>query len=515
MALGTKKRRSDTAATSALSYLPSIRDMTRMPNVNRVAARVHETVHGPAHRWWVLGAVECGNFVVYMDSFIVTLALPTIARQFGCGLHEVKWVLIAYLVSLTVCLLLAGRLADRFGRKPVTVFGMVALAVGAVLCAVAPSLSFLVASRVLQGLGGALVLANVMATITAVFPRDERRSAMALNASVLAFGQVAGLVLGGGLIELFGWRSIFVVILAVSAVGLLFDLLVLRRRPPADDRPFDGWGAVLSILAIGAPFFLIERLSSGLANITGVAAMLACLALVGIFVAVEARTRSPLIDLRLFRLRAFTCGSLAAAFYFVAATFSYFLVPLYAQVVIGLSPFATGLLMLPLSIALTAASMLTGKFSHGISARVISTIGLLCMTAGIFGFSFLGASGSVPIIAGLLVLVGTGGGIFHPSNNTSVLAPVPAANLSSANGFFTTARNFGMATGASLAAVLLVTGIGEPAALQILATGAIKSGGAALMDAYVHAQQAAFRIGAVFGLVGALLSAFRGPPFTK
>ncbi|MGA2228068.1 MAG: MFS transporter, partial [Syntrophobacteraceae bacterium] len=166
-----------------------------------LVTRFREASQGPAYRWWVLAAVECGNFVVYMDGFIVTLALPAMARHFGVGIHEVKWVLVAYLAAVTVALLLAGRLADRWGRKPVTVVGVALLTLGAALCALAPTLTTLIAFRVLQGLGGALVLANVMAEITAVFPKEERRRAMAVNASVLAMGQVTGLLLGGFLID--------------------------------------------------------------------------------------------------------------------------------------------------------------------------------------------------------------------------------------------------------------------------------------------------------------------------
>jgi MFS family permease len=101
-----------------------------------LAIRFREASQGPAYRWWVLAAVECGNFVVYMDGFIVTLALPAMARQFGVGIHEIKWVLVAYLATLTVTLLLAG-LADRWGRKPMTVVGVALLTLGAALCALA------------------------------------------------------------------------------------------------------------------------------------------------------------------------------------------------------------------------------------------------------------------------------------------------------------------------------------------------------------------------------------------
>lgn len=254
------------------------------------AAIHHDATQRPAYRWWVLAAVECGNFVVYMDGFIVTLALPAMARHFGVGIHEIKWVLVAYLAALTLTLLIAGRLADRWGRKPVTVVGAALLTLAGALCALAPNLEALIAFRIVQGLGGSLVLANVMSEITAVFPKEQRRRAMAVNASVLALGQVTGLVLGGFLIGWLGWRSIFLVIVAVGGLGVVLDLAVLRNRATEPRGSLDWRGAVLSVLVVGAPFVLIERLSWDFQDPVGVAFLLGSLILLGLFVAVERRS---------------------------------------------------------------------------------------------------------------------------------------------------------------------------------------------------------------------------------
>lgn len=476
----------------------------------RIVIRLRHALQEPAYRWWVLAAVECGNFVVYMDGFIVTLALPTMARYFGVGIHEIKWVLIAYLAALTVTLLLAGRLADRWGRKPVTVFGIALLSLGAALCSLASTLPALVAFRVLQGLGGALVLANVMAEITAVFPREERRQAMAVNASVLALGQITGLVLGGFLIEWLGWRSIFLVTLIVGGLGLVLDLALLRGRTTQTEEPIDRWGAVLSIVVVGTPFLLIERLSQDLQNPISLVVLLAGLALLILFVVVERRAAWPLLDLGLFRSRAFTCGSIAAAFYFIVATFGYFLMPLYAQVVLGLSPFFAGLLLVPLSLALTASSQLVGRLGSRFSARIISTAGLICTSIGVFGMSLLSRDASYPFVVSMLVLAGMGGGLFHPPNNSAVLSAVSPQNLGAANGFFTTARNFGQAIGASLAAAILGYGLVSSGVEDMLPHASGAAAGASYLDAYIHAQAFAFRVGAFLGLVGAVISVLRG-----
>jgi EmrB/QacA subfamily drug resistance transporter len=475
-----------------------------------------------AHRWWALTAVECGNFVVYMDGFIVTLALPTMARQFAVPLSVLKWVLVAYLLAVTVTLLPAGRLADIWGRKRITVVGMIVLVISAVLCAVAPTVETLIACRVLQGIGGGLVLANVMAEITAVFPKQERRKAMAVNASVLALAQVTGLVLGGLLIGHFGWRSLFLTILAVSLLGLILSLVILEPGPRRTERASLDWmGAILAVGAVGAPFLFIEQLSGSLLNPTSLALLASGVAVLVLFVVVERRAQWPLLDLSLFRSRAFTCGSVAAAFYFVAAVSCYFLLPLYAQVVLGLSPVRAGVLVVPLSLVLTASSLAVGRLGGRLGARTLSTAGMLCVSVAVLGLSYLGPSASYAEIVWPLVVLGMGGGLFHPPNNSATLNNVPSEHLSVANGFLSTARNFGQAIGAALAATLLAQGLGPAGSGEALAgpVGAPLRG--PHLEAFLAAQQFAFRLAAALGLIGAVISVLRGaevpvaPPASK
>lgn len=462
-------------------------------------------------RWWTLAAVECGNFVVYMDGFIVTLALPAMARQFGVGLPVLKWVIVAYLLTVTVTLLPAGRLADIWGRRRIVVIGMGVLVVTSVLCALAPTVEILIGFRVLQGVGGGLVLANVMAEITAVFPKQERRKAMAVNASILALAQVTGLVLGGLLIGQFGWRSLFLVILAVSLAGLILSLRILKARPRSQDRSAMDWtGALLAVVATSAPFLVIEQLSQEGLSPASLAILVGGAAALALFVAVEQRLPKPLLTLSLFRSRAFSFGSVAAAFYFVAAVACYFLLPLYAQLVLGRSPVMSGLLIVPLSLVLTGTSLTVSSLGDRVGARTLSTAGMLCVSAGLVGLSWLGPDAAVASIIWPLVLLGMGGGLFHPPNNSATLNTVPAQHLSVANGFLSMARNFGQAIGAALAASLLAHGLGAAGADAALAAEVGARLGGSQLEAFLGAQQFAFRLAAALGLVGALISVSRG-----
>ena len=482
-----------------------------MDQVNAAVQRPGEAPPANPDRWWTLAAVECGNFVVYMDGFIVTLALPAMARQFGVGLPVLKWVIVAYLLTVTVTLLPAGRLADIWGRRRIVVLGMGVLVVTSVLCALAPTVEILIAFRVLQGVGGGLVLANVMAEITAVFPKQERRKAMAVNASILALAQVTGLVLGGLLIGQFGWRSLFLVILAVSLAGLILSLRILKARPRSQDRSAMDWtGAVLAVVATSAPFLVIEQLSQEGLNPASLAILMGGAATLALFVAVEQRLAKPLLTLSLFRSRAFSFGSVAAAFYFVAAVACYFLLPLYAQLVLGRSPVMSGLLIVPLSLVLTATSLTVSSLGDRAGARTLSTAGMLCVSAGLVGLSWLGPDAADASIIGPLVLLGMGGGLFHPPNNSATLNTVPAQHLSVANGFLSTARNFGQAIGTALAAALLAHGLGAAGADAALAGEVGARLGGSQLEAFLGAQQLAFRLAAALGLVGALISVCRG-----
>ncbi|MEA5410765.1 MFS transporter [Synechococcus sp. BA-120 BA3] len=482
-----------------------------MDQVNAAVQRPGEAPPANPDRWWTLAAVECGNFVVYMDGFIVTLALPAMARQFGVGLPVLKWVIVAYLLTVTVTLLPAGRLADIWGRRRIVVIGMGVLVVTSVLCALAPTVETLIAFRVLQGVGGGLVLANVMAEITAVFPKQERRKAMAVNASILALAQVTGLVLGGLLIGQFGWRSLFLVILAVSLAGLILSLRILKARPRSQDRSAMDWtGAVLAVVATSAPFLVIEQLSQEGLSPASLALLLGGAAALALFVAVEQRLAKPLLTLSLFRSRAFSFGSVAAAFYFVAAVACYFLLPLYAQLVLGRSPVMAGVLIVPLSLVLTATSLTVSSLGDRAGARTLSTAGMICVSAGLVGLSWLGPDAADASIIGPLVLLGMGGGLFHPPNNSATLNTVPAQHLSVANGFLSTARNFGQAIGTALAAALLAHGLGAAGADAALAGEVGARLGGSQLEAFLGAQQLAFRLAAALGLVGALISVCRG-----
>jgi predicted MFS family arabinose efflux permease len=228
-------------------------------------------------------------------------------------------------------------------------------------------------------------------------------------------------------------------------------------------------GALLAVGAVGAPFLFIEQLSEDSLSPTSLALLAGGVEVLALFVMVERRAPQPLLDLSLFRSRGFTCGSVANAFFFVAAVACFFLLPFYAQVVLGLSPVMAGVLIAPLSLVLTASSLAVGRLGGRLEARTLSTAGMLCVSGALLGLSFLGPGASFAEVVWPLVVLGVGGGLFHPPNNSAALGQVPPEHLSVANGFLSTARNFGTAIGAALAATLLARGLGPAGSGEALA----------------------------------------------
>src|SRR5262249_34291227 len=188
-----------------------------------------------SYRWWVLGVVESGNVMATIDLAIVNVALATILREFGIDLETVKWVVVGYTFSITVALITAGRIGDLFGRKRVLVGGYAIFTLASALCALAPSFEVLVAARLVQGVGTAAVLANGTAITTGVFPPDERGRALGINGAVFASGSTIGPALGGFLVSLAGWRSIFLVNLPIGVIAVLLGAAVMRDEAPDEE----------------------------------------------------------------------------------------------------------------------------------------------------------------------------------------------------------------------------------------------------------------------------------------
>lgn len=465
-------------------------------------------VLSPAARRQVLIAVSVGVFMSTLDGSIVNVALPTIARQFGAGVESLQWVVTSYLLTITSLLPVWGKLADLWGRGKIYTWGFLGFIFGSALCSLAWDVVSLSLFRVVQGLGAAMLMANSMAIISEVYPPQERGKALGLVGTAVSLGSLTGPGLGGLLVGLLSWRSIFYVNVPIGIAGFLLGrrVLVQADQTPTRRVPFDRIGAVLSVtgtlsllLALGN----VSRLGWAHPLVLGGFTLAVVLALQ--FIRVETRMQYPLIDLKLFRNPGVSFGMLAGLLSFIAPFFASFLVPQVSQNALGLSPQASGIIMTAMPVVMLIAGPVSGWLSDRTGPTVLTVAGMAVLAAGLFSLSLVGPGMGVADLAWRVGLLGLGMGLFQSPNNSAVLGSVSGPNRGVIGGLLATMRNLGMMVGVAVAATLFAGGLG----------GQVPSGGTVppdLLPAYFASFARTMWIAAGVALVAVLPAAVRPRP---
>ena len=409
-----------------------------------------------AGRWLLLFSITTGTFMANVDSTAVTVALPTMAREFDVRLDALQWVLSAYLLTITAVLPLFGRLADMVGRKRILDTGLALFVVGSGVVALAPTFPVLIASRALQGVGAAMFMATIMGTAVITFPPGQRGRVLGLISSIVAAGTLLGPPLGGLLTDAYGWRAIFLINVPIGLLGAVGTFLFV----PADTgsggglRALDLPGAVLFASSVTALLLGLGRgPTSGRASAEVALLLAAAVAALGLFLLRERRTPAPLIDLGLLRRRVFGLGILSAFLYFVIITITPFLFPLYLQEALGWSTSTTGLVMALQAVAMLVVSPLSGWWSDRVGSARPALVALALLVLGLLAAAFLGADPPLWLLALLLVLLGVGPGMFNSPNNSAIMGAVARERIGIANGILSTTRNLGRAVGVAVVAV--------------------------------------------------------------
>ena len=419
-------------------------------------------MNGPARApWSVFTAVALGTFMATLDSSIVNVALPTLARTFGASVTQIEWVALAYVLTITAFLLPFGRLGDALGRRRVFLLGLLLFTLGSLACAFAVSTGTLVAARVAQGVGASMVSANSVALITAAFPPDQRGRALGMVGAVVGMGLTVGPPLGGLLLSSFGWASIFLVNLPIGVLGLLYARSTLPADAPAGPRPaFDVAGALCALaFLVALTLFLSRGAAWGWSAPRTIACGLGAPLALAAFALVERRAREPLVDLSFLGDPAFRVPMLALLASFVSLFAAVFLVPFYLERIGGLTPDRVGRVLVVIPLLLLAVSPVSGALSDRLGTRTLAIVGLATTSAGLLLLGLLlGRAGERPLpplaVAGGLFVVGLGQGLFQPPNSSAAMGSVPVARLGLAAGLLATMRNLGMLFGIGLAAAI-------------------------------------------------------------
>jgi EmrB/QacA subfamily drug resistance transporter len=455
---------------------------------------------GERRRWIALAVLCLGQLMMVLDATIVNVALPSIQRDLHFSQGNLTWVVNGYLITFGGFLLLAGRVGDLVGRKRVFLAGLVLFTAASVLCGVSTNQTFLIAARLLQGVGGAVASSVILAIIVTEFPeRSEQAKAMGMYAFVSAGGGSIGLLAGGLLTQSLDWHWIFFVNVPIGVVTfLLGSALIAENEGIGLKGGIDVLGSILITVAtmLGA-FAIVKSTEYGVLSARTLGVGGASLALLGAFFALEGRLANPIMPLRILRLRMLMGSSLVRGLLVTGMFSAFFLGALYLERVLGYTAIDTGLAFLPLTFAIAVLSM-------GLSARAVERFGAVSTLA----------AGLSSIIAGLLLLSTAG---VHASYFPGLFFPFLLLGLGAGASFLplltigmsdAPARDAGLASGIVNVSVQLFGAIGL-ATLGTIATDHTKTltaSGHSLTSALTGGYHLAYLVAAVFVAVGILAS---------
>jgi EmrB/QacA subfamily drug resistance transporter len=480
-------------------------------------------------KWWTLTLVSIATFMLLLDVTVVNVALPDIQRELGASLSSLQWVVDAYSLMLASFLLTAGSLGDRLGRRRVFTIGFGIFTFASFLCGISDDPTLLNLARGLQGIGGAGMFATSLALIGQEFHGKDRATAFGVWGATVGGAVAVGPLVGGVITENFGWEWIFFVNVPIGIAAMVLTERRIVNVFAEQPEPIDVPGLITFSSAL---FLLIFGLIRGNPEGWGSPLIVVCLAgavtLLAAFIAIERRSRYPMLDLKLFRKPAFN-GVSAVAFGLSAGMFAMFLyLTIYMQGVLGFSPLEAGLRFLPLTVLGFIVAPISGSLSHKVPIRILLGAGLVLVGIGLLLMHGVTVdSGWTELLAGFIV-AGIGIGTTNPGIGQAAIAVVPVEKSGMGSGINTTFRQVGIATGvAALGAVFQSRVDSKLAELMPHAPAglgeAVASGGSRAVAALplppavhakaVHAADAAFvcgfneiiMIAAILSFVGAAL----------
>ena len=433
-----------------------------------------------SRKWWTLAAVSLAAFMSYLDNNVINVAIPTIQRSLGLSVSGLEWVVSSYLLTLAGLLLVGGRLADVYGRRRLFLVGMAVFTLSSLAAGLAGSGDVLIASRAIQGVGAALLMPTTLAIIMATFA-DVRQRTMAIGiwAAVGALALALGPVLGGLISQHFRWGWIFLINVPIGVITFAIAAAYVREsRASSAQRQLDVPGLVTSALALFAlTYALIEGSVKGWTApvILGAFALAAVAA--AAFGAIEARTKNPMVDLKMFRSREFSGGTSTMMIWAFGILGIYFFTSLYLQETLGFSPTKAGLAFVPMALCVAVFAAIAPRIEALAGAHRTVAAGMLLMVVGLGLFARLGLRVSYDSLLPGFMLFGAGAGLMNVPLTNAVMQATPAARSGVASALLNASRE--------VAGLLGITVIG--AVLRTRQSAALRAGAGpvhAFVDGY-------------------------------
>jgi EmrB/QacA subfamily drug resistance transporter len=330
---------------------------------------------------WVLGVAVLGSGMAFLDGTIVNVALPDIGEDFDASTSSLQWVLNGYALTLAALILLGGSLGDRVGRRRVFVLGVIMFTAASLLCAIAPTVEMLIAARLLQGIGGALLTPGSLAMIEASFRRADRPRAIGAWSGMAGVATALGPLVGGYLIEAVSWRAAFLINLPLGLFVILAARHVPETRDPTATGRLDWRGAVLAALALGGITYALIEAPEEMSGLVVASAIMGVVASVAFFIA-ERRSQNPMLPLDMFASRQFSAANLVTFVVYAALGGFFFLFVAFLQISLDYSPIAAGAASLPVTALMFLLSPRSGALAQRIGPRIPLTVGPLVVALG-------------------------------------------------------------------------------------------------------------------------------------
>jgi EmrB/QacA subfamily drug resistance transporter len=408
------------------------------------------------NRWWILVSVAMFAFMSTLDSSIVNIALPTIAKEMNVPMNQTEWVVSIYLIVVCACLLLFGKIGDSKGKIKVFRIGTVIFVVGSLLCGFNHSLAFLLFARIVQALGASMTMATNSGIATEVFPLNERGRALGAIGAFVSLGSIAGPGIGGLILAHFSWSYIFWINIPVGLITIAIGEKFLPKDIEKSGQKIDWLGFdsfAAAIMTFFGAIFLGQEMGFGV-PIVMVLFVIAVIALV-LFLKVEKSKATPLISFAIFKNKIFTMSLITAVLIFSSNFFVNVVIPFYLQEGRKLSASYAGLLMMVFPLLMVVGSPISGYLTDKIGPEILTIGGLLLLSVTSLMYMFLDMETPIWYYVVATGLMGMGNALFQSPNNTMVMSSVDRKDLGVAGSLNSFARNLGMVIGIALATTIL------------------------------------------------------------
>jgi DHA2 family methylenomycin A resistance protein-like MFS transporter len=399
-------------------------------------------------RWVVLGVMCVGYFLVLLDVTIVNVALPSIGSGLGASVSGLQWVVDGYAIALATLMLAGGTVGDLHGHKRVVLAGLAAFGAASLGCGLAPSIGLLVAFRIAQGVGAALLLPGTLAVVTHAFPeRREQARAIGVWAGIGSVALPAGPLLGGALVQGVGWRAVFFINAPIVIAAFAVVMRVVRESADPGGRRLDAGGVALGALTLAAVTFAFIQAGHAGVSVTVAVAAIVALSALGAFVVVERSRPDPVLPLALFGRRDFATANVAASVMNLGTLGLLFVLMLYLQQVQHRSALEAGLAVIPLFAPLSLLAPVAGRLTARVGSKLPMAAGLLIAAIGVALLARLQADASfLTLLPGLLAW-GIGLGVLTPAVVAAAVRAVPGERAGLGSAVNNTARQTGGAIG--------------------------------------------------------------------